>query len=82
VRRSVGRVGGLLGRMDRGGAGLRAVVPVEADGARGAAAEADRALAEGIDRGPLHGLPIGIKEGRRGGRRGGLPRGGVGCRHR
>ena len=41
---------------------LRAFVTVYEETARQAAAEADAALAAGVDRGPLHGLPIAIKD--------------------
>ena len=41
---------------------MNAVVTLDADGARRRAAEADRALAEGVLWGPLHGVPITIKD--------------------
>lgn len=41
---------------------IRAWVRVDADGAREQARERDRELADGRDRGPLHGIPIGIKD--------------------
>jgi Asp-tRNA(Asn)/Glu-tRNA(Gln) amidotransferase A subunit family amidase len=39
-----------------------AFIRVDADGARAAAIRADRELASGVDRGPLHGIPISIKD--------------------
>jgi aspartyl-tRNA(Asn)/glutamyl-tRNA(Gln) amidotransferase subunit A len=41
---------------------LHAFVAVTADAARAAAAEADRELAAGRDRGPLHGIPVAVKD--------------------
>ena len=41
---------------------LNAFILVMADAARRQAAEADRELAAGMDRGPLHGVPISIKD--------------------
>jgi aspartyl-tRNA(Asn)/glutamyl-tRNA(Gln) amidotransferase subunit A len=41
---------------------LRAFITVTADSARAAAADADRELAAGRDRGPLHGIPISLKD--------------------
>lgn len=41
---------------------VRAWVLVDRDGARRAADHAGRELANGFDRGPLHGIPIGIKD--------------------
>jgi aspartyl-tRNA(Asn)/glutamyl-tRNA(Gln) amidotransferase subunit A len=42
--------------------GLRAFVTVSDQSARGAAAAADRAVADGQQLGPLHGVPLGIKD--------------------
>ncbi|MFO1145009.1 MAG: amidase family protein, partial [Amaricoccus sp.] len=41
---------------------IRAFVAVAPDAARAAAAEADRELAGGCDRGPLHGIPVAVKD--------------------
>ncbi len=41
---------------------IHAFVAVAGDAALAAAAAADRELAEGIDRGPLHGIPVGLKD--------------------
>ncbi|WP_222126956.1 amidase [Curtobacterium pusillum] len=43
-------------------ADLAAFVHVDHDGARAAAARADEDLAAGQDRGPLHGLPVAVKD--------------------
>ncbi|MFG1611194.1 amidase [Nonomuraea wenchangensis] len=45
-----------------GGAELNAFVTVDAAGAAEAARRADEELAAGIDRGPLHGIPAGVKD--------------------
>lgn len=42
--------------------GLHSFVLVAADAARAEAAAADRALAAGDDRGPLHGIPLAVKD--------------------
>jgi aspartyl-tRNA(Asn)/glutamyl-tRNA(Gln) amidotransferase subunit A len=44
------------------GALLNCFVTVDADGALRAAEQADRELAAGVDRGPLHGIPVGVKD--------------------
>ncbi|MGW0479726.1 amidase [Nonomuraea sp. NPDC003214] len=44
------------------GPALNAFVTVDAEGALEAARTADRELAEGADRGPLHGIPVGVKD--------------------
>lgn len=51
-----------LARIDQLEDRLRAWVLVDREGARAAAARLDTELAAGRDRGPLHGLPIGIKD--------------------
>jgi aspartyl-tRNA(Asn)/glutamyl-tRNA(Gln) amidotransferase subunit A len=44
------------------GASLNCFVTVDQDGALRAAEQADRELAAGVDRGPLHGIPVGVKD--------------------
>jgi aspartyl-tRNA(Asn)/glutamyl-tRNA(Gln) amidotransferase subunit A len=51
-----------LGAADDIGATLNCFVTVDHDGARRAAEQADRELAAGVDRGPLHGIPVGVKD--------------------
>ena len=51
-----------LRRIARLDAGLNAFIHVAGDDARRAAAGRDRELAAGRDRGPLHGLPVAIKD--------------------
>lgn len=51
-----------LARIDRLEDPLRAWVLIDRDGARYTAAARDRELARGIDRGPLHGIPVGVKD--------------------
>ena len=51
-----------LDRIARYNPALNAVVTLDAEGARRRASEADRALAEGVVWGPLHGVPITIKD--------------------
>ncbi|HND52898.1 MAG TPA: amidase family protein, partial [Pirellulaceae bacterium] len=51
-----------LARIDQLEDRLRAWVLVDREGARAAASRLDAELAAGRDRGPLHGLPIGIKD--------------------
>jgi aspartyl-tRNA(Asn)/glutamyl-tRNA(Gln) amidotransferase subunit A len=41
---------------------LNCFVTVDHDGALRAADQADRELADGVDRGPLHGIPVGVKD--------------------
>ena len=51
-----------LERVDRLGKPLNAIVTVTRELALEQAARADRELAEGKDRGPLHGIPYGAKD--------------------
>jgi amidase len=52
----------LLGRVAKHGSALNAVVTLDAERARAEAATADDELARGRVRGPLHGLPMTIKD--------------------
>ena len=52
----------VLGRIDRGNERLGAVFTRCDDTARTQAAIADKELAAGQDRGPLHGIPVGVKD--------------------
>lgn len=51
-----------LDRLQRFGAQYNAVVTLTADLAREQARRADAELAAGVDRGPLHGIPYGVKD--------------------
>jgi amidase len=51
-----------LSRIERLNPGLGAVVTLDADRARREAAAADRRLAQGAATGPLHGLPVTVKD--------------------
>src|SRR6185369_12236385 len=51
-----------LARVERHNPGLNAIVTLDADRARERARAADAALAKGKTWGPLHGLPITIKD--------------------
>jgi aspartyl-tRNA(Asn)/glutamyl-tRNA(Gln) amidotransferase subunit A len=51
-----------LARIARRDPAWHAFVEVTAERARAQAAEADAALARGEDRGPLHGIPVGVKD--------------------
>jgi amidase len=51
-----------LDRIDRDGSRLNAVVTVDAERARAEAAAADEAAARGETLGPLHGLPVTVKD--------------------
>ncbi|MFI8879025.1 amidase [Streptomyces sp. NPDC055243] len=52
----------VLDRIGAVEARLQAYVTVAADSARSAAAEAEREIAEGRSHGPLHGIPMGLKD--------------------
>jgi amidase len=52
-----------LARIERHGAALNAVVSLDVERARALAAEADDALRRGALRGPLHGVPMTLKDG-------------------
>src|SRR4051812_46797247 len=51
-----------LSRINAHNPSLNAIVTIDADGARRAATEADAARSRGDDVGPLHGLPITVKD--------------------
>ena len=51
-----------LARLESRGVELKAVVTLTRDRALEQAAQADRELASGVDRGPLHGIPYGAKD--------------------
>jgi amidase len=51
-----------LARIDEVNAGINAIVTLDPQGALAAAAEADRRLLRGEPVGPLHGLPIAVKD--------------------
>ncbi len=53
---------GMLSRVERLNPRLNAVVTLDTEGARRAADEADAALGRGETRGPLHGLPMTVKD--------------------
>ncbi len=52
----------MLARIEAHDAALNAFVTVTADAALAAADVADRELASGLDRGPFHGVPVGVKD--------------------
>ena len=52
----------LLGRIQQDGARLNAFITVDADGARGEAARAEAEILGGGYRGPLHGVPLALKD--------------------
>src|ERR1700678_4200433 len=52
----------LLSRVDQHNPGLNAIVALDADRARAAATAADEATAKGEATGPLHGLPMTVKD--------------------
>jgi aspartyl-tRNA(Asn)/glutamyl-tRNA(Gln) amidotransferase subunit A len=51
-----------LAAADKFGPALNCFVTVDHDGALRAAEQADRELGHGVDRGPLHGIPVGVKD--------------------
>ena len=53
---------GCLAKIEEKNPDLNAFITVMADSARARAAELDRELANGVDRGPLHGIPIAHKD--------------------
>ena len=53
---------GCLARIDQHDGRIRAWVVVDREGARRDAAKADAELKSGLDRGPLHGIPVGVKD--------------------
>ncbi|HMG62684.1 MAG TPA: amidase, partial [Streptosporangiaceae bacterium] len=59
---SAGLTDYFLGRLETVGRPLNAVSAIMADSARQEAALADAQLARGLDRGPLHGIPYGLKD--------------------
>lgn len=60
--RSIDLVEASLDAIARNNAATNAFIRVDADEARAQAAERDRELAQGHDRGPLHGIPISLKD--------------------
>ncbi len=59
---SVALTGAALGAIEVTQPVLNAFAAVDADGALAAARQADAELARGIDRGPLHGIPVAVKD--------------------
>ncbi|HTP35814.1 MAG TPA: amidase [Candidatus Acidoferrales bacterium] len=59
---SVELVADAIARIERHGQQLRAFITVTGKQAKEQALEADRELAAGVDRGPLHGIPIALKD--------------------
>ncbi|MGH8913194.1 MAG: amidase family protein, partial [Acidimicrobiia bacterium] len=59
---AVALLGSALGTAARTEAQLHAFLTIDREGAREAAARADADLADGIDRGPMHGIPIALKD--------------------
>jgi aspartyl-tRNA(Asn)/glutamyl-tRNA(Gln) amidotransferase subunit A len=51
-----------LARIERLNPALNAYLTVTADAARAAARQAEAELDDGVDRGPLHGIPLGLKD--------------------
>src|SRR5687767_1192525 len=55
-------VNACLDRIEKNNPRLNAFIGVQADHARRQASAADRELASGRDRGPLHGVPVAVKD--------------------
>ena len=62
TRTSLDLVEASLHAIDARGAETRAFIRVDAAAARQAACEADAELGRGVDRGPLHGIPVSVKD--------------------
>jgi hypothetical protein len=52
----------LLERIERLNPSLGAFIAVTSDSAQAAARQADADLRQGVDKGPLHGIPLGVKD--------------------
>ena len=59
---AVDLVDDLLARTSMIEAQVHAYLTLDSDGLRASAAEADRMLSEGTDLGPLHGIPVALKD--------------------
>jgi aspartyl-tRNA(Asn)/glutamyl-tRNA(Gln) amidotransferase subunit A len=59
---SLALIDNALDAIARHGTATNAFVSVDADGARARAQELDAELARGVDRGPLHGVPLSLKD--------------------
>ena len=59
---SVDLLAAVLGRASQTEAQLHAYLTIDRDGASEAAAKADADFADGIDHGPLHGIPMALKD--------------------
>jgi aspartyl-tRNA(Asn)/glutamyl-tRNA(Gln) amidotransferase subunit A len=58
----VARIAGTLEAVERAQPALNAFITITADAAREEARVAEQELASGVSRGPLHGVPVGIKD--------------------